>query len=111
VLYPEKRNPDRVVYFADPARPMAANSLHRWWYRMAEVPGLVAHGERSGLNIHRARHGFALEMRRAVSLEAASRALGHSDLSITMRHYGHWQGDELAAAFETLAATREGRRE
>jgi integrase len=35
--------------------------------------------------------------------------LGHSDLSTTMRHYRHWADDELAVAFETLAATREGR--
>jgi integrase len=86
---------------------MAGNSVHRWWYRMCEHAGLVARGQRSGLNLHRARHGFALEMRRAVSLEAASQALGHSDLSTTMRHYGHWADDELATAFEALAAVRE----
>jgi integrase len=109
ILYPEKRNPDRKVYTADPSRPMAANSVHRWWYRMCELAGLVVKGQRSGLNLHRARHGFALEMRRAVSLEAASHALGHSDLSTTMRHYGHWADDELAIAFEALVAAREGR--
>jgi integrase len=106
VLYPEKRNPVRVVYYADPSRPMAQNSVHRWWYRMGELAGLVAKGERSGLNMHRARHGFALEMRRAVSLEAASAALGHTDLSTTMRHYGHWDTDELADAFAKLTAAR-----
>jgi integrase len=107
VLYPEKRNPDRKVYRADPSRPMAGNGVHRWWYRMCEYAGLVEKGQRSGLNLHRARHGFALEMRRAASLEAASQALGHSDLSTTMRHYGHWADDELAAAFEALALVRE----
>jgi integrase len=71
--------------------------------------GSVEKGQRSGLNLHRARHGFALDMRRAVSLEAASQALGHADLATTMRPYGHWQQDELADAFETLAAAREGR--
>jgi integrase len=78
---------------------MAGNTVHRWWYRMCEAAGLVEHSQRQGLNMHRARHGFALEMRQATSLEAASQALGHSDLSTTMRHYGHWQPDELAAAF------------
>jgi integrase/recombinase XerD len=107
ILYPEKRNPDRKVYRADPSRPMAGNGVHRWWYRMCEYAGLVEKGQRSGLNLHRARHGFALEMRRAASLEAASQALGHSDLSTTMRHYGHWADDELAAAFEALALVRE----
>ena len=30
-------------------------------------------------------------------------------LSTTMRHYGHWADEELAAAFEMLAAIRERR--
>jgi hypothetical protein len=59
---------------------------------MCETAGLVEKGQRSGLNLHRARHWFALEMRRAVSLEAASQALGHADLSTTMRHYGTGRG-------------------
>jgi len=48
-------------------------------------------------------------MLRVVSLEAAWQALGHADLATTMRDYGHWQEKELADAFETLAAVREGR--
>ena len=56
---------------------------------MCELAELVDIGQRSGLNLHRAHHGFALEMRRAASLEAASQALGHADLATTMRHYGH----------------------
>jgi integrase len=59
---------------------------------------------RTGLNMHRSRHGFALDMRRAVSLEAASQAIGHADLATTMRHYGHRADDELAGAFAMLAA-------
>jgi integrase/recombinase XerD len=115
ILYPEKRTPPHPktgatpVHWADPSKPMHANGVHRWWYRMCEHAGLVAKNQRSGLNMHRGRHGFALEMRRAVSLEAASQALGHSDLSTTMRHYGHWADDELGAAFEALAASREER--
>src|SRR5262245_59475450 len=93
-------------------RPGAADERQEralWWYRMCEHAGLVDKGQRSGLNLHRARHGFALEMRRAASLEAASQALGHSDLSTAMRHYGHWADDELAAAFDALAAARKRR--
>ena len=82
---------------------------HRWWYRICELAELVDIGQRSGLNLHRARHGFALDMRRAASLEAASQALGHADLATTMRHYGHWAEDELATAFEALVAAREER--
>ena len=111
VLYPELRNPNRVVYSADPKRPMAQNGIHRWWYRMCELAGLVEKGQRAGMNMHRARHGLAFDMRREVSLEAASQALGHADLATTMRHYGHWADDELARAFEALAAAREGRRQ
>jgi len=56
VLYPEKRTPDRRVYWADPKKACASNTVHRWWYRMLEQSGLVGHGVRSGLNMHRARH-------------------------------------------------------
>ena len=69
-----------------------------------ELAELVDIGQRSGLNLHRARHGFALDMRRAASLEAASQALGHADLAKTMRHHGH-----RAEAFEPLVAAREER--
>jgi len=56
LLYPEKRTPDRRVYWAEPKKPCASNTVHRWWYRMLEQAGLVGHGVRSGLNMHRARH-------------------------------------------------------
>jgi integrase len=115
VLYPEKRTPphpktrDTPVYWADPSRPFAGNGIHRWWYRMLRTAGLVESGVTAGMNLDRARHGFALEMRRAVSLEAASQALGHAGLSTTMRHYGHWADEELSSAFEALAAARDDR--
>ena len=31
LLYPEKRTPDRRVYWADPKKPCASNTVHRWW--------------------------------------------------------------------------------
>jgi len=83
LLYPEKRTPDRRVYWADAKKPRAPNTVHRWWYRVLEQAGLVGHGVRSGLNMHRAQHTFATEQRRAAGVEAASQALGHSDLSTT----------------------------
>jgi hypothetical protein len=52
LLYPEKRTPDRRVYWAEPKKPCAYNTVHRWWYRMLEQAGLVGHGFRSGLNMH-----------------------------------------------------------
>ena len=63
LVYPEKRTPDRRVYWAEPKKACAPNTVHRWWYRMLEQAGLVGHGVRSGLNMHRARHTFATELR------------------------------------------------
>jgi integrase len=107
LLYPERRTPDRRVYWADPKKPCASNTVHRWWYRMLEQAGLVGHGVRSGLNMHRARHTFATEMRRVAGVEAASQALGHSDLSTTLGIYGHQDQRDLERAMEALAEARE----
>jgi integrase/recombinase XerD len=106
LLYPEKRTPDRRVYWADPKKPCAPNTVHRWWYRMLEQAGLVGHGVRSGLNMHRARHTFATELRRVAGVEAASQALGHSDLSTTLGIYGHQDQRDLERAMEALADSR-----
>jgi len=81
--------------------------FHRWWYRMLEQAGLVGHGVRSGLNMHRARHTFATELRRVAGVEAASQALGHSDLSTTLGIYGHQDQRDLERAMEAFARARE----
>jgi integrase/recombinase XerD len=107
LLYPEKRTPDRRVYWAEPKKPCAPNTVHRWWYRMLERAGLVGHGVRSGLNMHRARHTFATELRRVAGVEAASQALGHSDLSTTLGIYGHQDQRDLERAMEAFVAARE----
>jgi integrase len=107
LLYPEKRTPDRRVYWADPKKPCASNTVHRWWYRMLEQAGLVGHGVRSGLNMHRARHTFATELRRVAGVEAASQALGHSDLSTTLGIYGHQDQRDLERAMDAFAQARE----
>jgi site-specific recombinase XerD len=107
LLYPEKRTPDRRVYWADPKKRMAGNSVHRWWYRQHEQAGLVGHGVRHGLNMHRARHSFATELRRVAGIEAASQALGHSDLSTTLGIYGHQDLGDLERAMETFARTHD----
>jgi integrase len=107
LLYPEKRTPDRRVYWADPKKPCASNTVHRWWYRMLEQAGLVGHGVRSGLNMHRARHTFATELRHVAGVEAASQALGHSDLATTLGIYGHQDQRDLERAMEAFVAARE----
>jgi integrase len=106
-VYPEKRTPNRRVHWADPRKACAPNSVHRWWYRMLEQSGLVGHGVRSGLNMHRARHSFATELRRVAGVEAASQALGHSDLSTTLGIYGHQDQRDLERAMEAFAEARE----
>jgi integrase len=89
------------------ATACASNTVHRWWYRMLEQAGLVGHGVRAGLNMHRARHTFATELRRVAGVEAASQALGHSDLSTTLGIYGHQDQGDLERAMEAFADARE----
>ena len=68
--------------------------------------GLVGAGMTSGLNMHRARHTFAMDLRRIADLGAASQALGHSDLSTTASIYGHYDLSDLERAMEALARSR-----
>lgn len=61
----------------------------------------------SGLNMHRARHTFATELRRVAGVEAASQALGHSDLSTTLGIYGHQDQRDLERTMDAAADARE----
>lgn len=62
----------RLGFPKDKPSPQA---IHRWWYRQAQAAGLVGPGVTSGLNMHRARHTFATELRRVAGIDAASHAL------------------------------------
>lgn len=86
-------------------------SVHRWWYRQAQAAGLVGPGVTSGLNMHQARHTFAMELRRVAGIDAASQALGHSDLTTTLGIYGHQDSSDLESAMEKYAVWREQERE
>jgi integrase len=77
--------------------------MHRWWYRHAQAAGLVGPSVTSGLNMHRARHTFAMELRRVAGIDAASHALGHADLNTTLGIYGHFDESDLEGAMETYA--------
>lgn len=105
VLYPEKRGEGGRLLAAYPRRRLSASAVHRWWYARARDAGLVGAGT-SGLNMHRARHTFATEMRRAAGIDAASQALGHADLNTTLTIYGHRDLGDLEQAMEALARTR-----
>jgi integrase len=84
------------------ARP-SPQAIHRWWYRQAQAAGLVGPGVTSGLNMHRARHTFATELRRVAGIDAASHALGHADLNTTLTTYGHRDASDLESAMEAYA--------
>jgi integrase/recombinase XerC len=107
LMYPEKRTPKREVYWADPKKRCALNTVHRWWYRQLEKAGLVGHGVRSGMNMHRARHTFATDFRRANDLADTQHALGHSDPSTTEAIYGHYDVADLERAMEAFARSKD----
>jgi len=50
------------------------------------------------MNMHRARHTFATDLRRVADPGAASQALGHSDLSTAAALYGHYDLSDLKRA-------------
>jgi integrase len=88
---------------AAPKDKPSTQAIHRWWYRQAQAAGLVGPGVTSGLNMHQARHTFAMELRRVAGIDAASQALGHSDLSTTLGIYGHRSIGDLENAMERYA--------
>ena len=48
-------------------------------------------GVEAGLNMHRARHTFATELRRdSKDLGVVQRMLGHSSVNTTEEYYGHY---------------------
>jgi integrase len=59
------------------------------------------------VNMHRARHTFAMELRRVAGIDAASHALGHSNLSTTLGIYGHRDNSDLERAMDAYAAWRQ----
>ena len=88
---------------AEPKTRPSPQSVHRWWYRQAQAAGLVGPGVTSGLNMHQARHTFAMELRRVAGIDAASHALGHADLTTTLGIYGHFDETDLEGAMESYA--------
>jgi site-specific recombinase XerC len=106
ILYPEKRTAGGRILAAYPKKAMSAPTIHRWWYRRLQEAGLVGQGMTSGLNMHRARHTFATDLRRVADLGATSQALGHSDLSTTASIYGHYDLSDLERSMEALARSR-----
>jgi integrase len=90
-------------YVADPKKRPGSTLMHRWWYRQLQDAGLVGHDITSGMHMHLARHSFAQELRRIAGIDAASQALGHSDLSTTLSIYGHRDESDLEIAMNSYA--------
>ncbi len=103
LLYPEKRSGGGRLIAAYPKRRHSATAMHRWWYARLADAELVGDGVTAGLNMHRARHTFATELRRVAGIDAASQALGHADLTTTLSIYGHRDAGDLEVAMEALA--------
>jgi len=106
LLYPVKPFGQGKLVRGYPKQKPSVQYVHRWWYRQLEAAGLVGAGVRSGLNMHRARHTFATELRRVAGIDAASHALGHSDLSTTLHIYGHRDLSDLERDMEAFARWR-----
>ena len=106
LLYAVKRFNQGKVVRGYPKRPPSVQYVHRWWYRRLESAGMVGEGVRSGLNMHRARHSFATDMRRVGGIDAASHALGHADLNTTLSIYGHRDSSDLDRDMEGYAQWR-----
>ena len=55
------------------------------------------------MNMHRARHTFATELRRDAGTWVVQRMLGHSDIHTTEAYYGHYDLSDLERAMEQFA--------
>lgn len=104
LLYPYKVSPRGTVYWSDRKKPLRGNGVHRWWYRMLNQAGLVGEGVTSGMNMHRARHTFATDLRRSYpDMGAVQHMLGHSDPSTTIALYGNYSPEDLERAMDAFA--------
>jgi site-specific recombinase XerD len=96
------------LYRAFPREPMPSQTLHRWWYRLLQRAELVERDVERGMNLHRARHTFATELRRTpgVDLGHVQHMLGHTDIHTTEAYYGHYELTDLERAMEQFAKGR-----
>ena len=87
---------------------MPKSTVHRWWYEQLALAGFTVKGVQRVMNMHRARHTFATELRRdSRDLGVVQRMLGHDDIHTTEAYYGHYDLGDLEAAMEEFARKRE----
>lgn len=85
-----------------PKEPLSRYGVHCWWYQRLQAAGIVAAGTTRGVNMHRARHSFAVEFRRATDIGLASLILGHSSPAVTAAAYGHFDFSDLESGMDTF---------
>lgn len=74
------------------------HKYHYYYDRFVEARTAI---DRPELTPHKLRHSFATHLlKRGVTMQAVSKLLNHSDISITMRHYGDVEREELDAAID-----------
>lgn len=95
------RPTDGELVFADPAgRPLDASGIVRYAWREAVTAAGIPLPPPT---FHDARHAYAAHALRAgLTLHAVARLLGHRDVSLVARRYGHALPDELADAGRML---------
>jgi integrase/recombinase XerD len=100
LLYAEHRN-GSGIYRATPKARMNGQTAHRWWYYLLQAAGVVGKDVERGMNMHRARHTFATELRRdAQDIGVVQHMLGHEDIATTEAYYGHYDLTDLETAME-----------
>lgn len=83
----------------DPKKPMNPSVF----YRRVWLP-LVKHSELHHIPFHGLRHTFAtISLAKGAPIEWVSRQLGHSDISITLRWYGHFRPGQYGDVRNLLA--------
>jgi site-specific recombinase XerD len=105
LLYPEWRKAGKV-HKARPKERLPRQTLHRWWYEHLQRACLVEADVESGMNMHRARHTFATELRRDSDLGIVQHMLGHEDIHTTEAFYGHYDLSDLERAMERFTSRR-----
>jgi integrase len=102
------RPPDGALVFTDRSgRALNAKGVVRYAWRAAvKVAGIPEPAPK----LHDARHAYATHALRAgLTLHAVARLLGHQDVSLVARRYGHALPDELADAGRMLERFRRAR--
>jgi integrase len=93
-----------LVFADDQGRPLNAKGVVRYAWRSAVRAAGIAEPLPT---LHDARHAYATHALRAgLTLHAVARLLGHGDVSLVARRYGHALPDELAEAGRMLERFR-----